>query len=338
MVVPFLNPYRLSHPHDEGQMRGLKPMVKVMVETAPIVLFAFNRPEHTRRTLSALKQNYLADSSLLFIYIDGPKADFTEEQIQKINTVKEVAKEEQWCYEVKIIESEANKGLAISIIEGVTEVVNKFGTVIVLEDDLVPDKWFLKFMNDALTVYENENEVVCVTGYIYPVEKPLPNNFLLKGADCWGWATWKRGWDSFENDGNKLLTELVTKNLTSDFDFYSSYPYVQMLKDQIAKKNNSWAILWHASAYLKNKYTLYPGHSLIHNIGFDGSGTHSGTSTDFDVKFLNKEVKVEKLGIEENKEAKKIIAEYFRKIRQNPRTVFFKKIINRLRQLFTSVM
>jgi hypothetical protein len=303
-----------------------------MAEKAPIILFAFNRPEHTHRTLSALKQNYLADSSLLFIYIDGPKADFTKEQIQRINAVKKVVKEEQWCSEVKIIESKANKGLAVSIIEGVTEVVNKFGTVIVLEDDLVSDKWFLKFMNDALTIYENENEVVCVTGYIYPVDKLLPNNFLLKGTDCWGWATWKRGWGIFENDGNKLLTELETRNLTFDFDFYNSYPFVQMLKDQVAKKNNSWSILWCASAYLKNKYTLYPGHSLIHNIGFDGSGIHSGISTGFDVKLLDKELKVEKLDIEENKEAKKIIAEYFRKTRQNPRTVFFKKIISRLRQ------
>jgi hypothetical protein len=238
-----------------------------MVDKAPIILFAFNRPEHTRRTLSALKQNHLADSSLLFIYIDGPKRDFTDEQIQKINAVKEVAKEEQWCSEVKIIESKTNKGLAVSIMEGVTQIVNNFGRVIVLEDDLVSDKWFLKFMTDALTVYENEDEVVSVTGYIYPVNKPLPNNFFLKGTDCWGWATWKRGWDIFENDGNKLLTELETKKLTSDFDFYDSYPYVQMLRDQIANKNNSWSILWCASAYLKNKYTLYPGHSLIQNIG-----------------------------------------------------------------------
>ena len=81
-------------------------------------------------------------------------------------------------------------------------------------------------MNDALTVYENENEVVCITGYIYPVNKQLPNNFFLKGTDCWGWATWKRGWGIFENDGNKLLTELETENLTFDFDFYNSYPFV----------------------------------------------------------------------------------------------------------------
>ena len=303
-----------------------------MVAKAPIILFAFNRPEHTRRTLSALKQNHLADSSLLFIYIDGPKADFTEDQIQKINAVKEVAREEQWCAEVKIIESTTNKGLAGSVIEGVREVVNKFGTVIVLEDDLVSDQWFLKFMNDALTIYENENDVVSVTGYIYPVNKALPNNFFLKGTDCWGWATWKRGWDIFENDGTKLLTELETKNLTFDFDFYNSYPFVQMLKDQIAKKNNSWSILWCASAFLKNKYTLYPGHSLIQNTGFDGSGTHSGTSTHFDAKLLHKELTVEKLDIEENKEAKKIIAEYFRKMHQNRRPLLIPKLINRLKQ------
>src|SRR6266550_434738 len=192
-----------------------------MVEKAPIILFAFNRAEHTRRALSALKQNHLADSSLLFIYIDGPKPDFTEGQIQKINAVKEVAKEQQWCSEVKIIESAANRGLAGSVIKGVTEIVDKFGTVIVLEDDLVPDKWFLKFMNDALTVYENENKVVCISGYMYPVNKPMPNKFFLKGADCWGWATWKRGWDIFENDGKKLLIELETENLTADFDFYN---------------------------------------------------------------------------------------------------------------------
>jgi len=303
-----------------------------MVAKAPIILFAFNRPEHTRRTLSALKQNYLADSSLLFIYVDGPKADFTDDQMQKINAVKEVAQEQQWCSEVKIIESKANKGLAVSITEGVTEIVNKFGSVIVLEDDLVPDQWFLKFMNDALTVYENENDVVCVTGYIYPVNKPLPNNFFLKGTDCWGWATWKRGWDIFENDGTKLLIELETKNLISDFDFYDSYPFLQMLKDRIVRKNNSWSILWHASAYLNNKYTLYPGHSLIHNIGFDGSGTHCGTSTNFDVRLLHKELKVERMNIDENKEAKKIIAEYFRTMHRKPEDSFLTKIVNRLRR------
>jgi glycosyltransferase involved in cell wall biosynthesis len=300
------------------------------MKLAPIILFAYNRPEHTRRTLESLKQNVLADESVLFIYIDGPKPDASTEQVKQIDAVKEVAKSEKWCKEVYIVQSETNKGLAGSVIKGVTETVDKYGSVIVMEDDLVSDTYFLKFMNDALNIYENESDVVCATGYIYPVTKPLPETFFLKGADCWGWATWKRAWGLLETDGNKLLKELETKDLTKDFDFGNSYPYLQMLKDQIAKKNNSWAILWYASAYLKNKYCLYPGHSLIHNIGVDGSGTHSGTSTEFDVKLRNAEVRVEKKEIKETKGTKEIIGDYFREVRGMNNEGFLKKLLRKI--------
>jgi hypothetical protein len=124
---------------------------------------------------------------------------------------------------------------------------------------------------------------------------------------------------------------LETGKLYSDFNFGDTYPYIQMLKDQIAKKNNSWAILWYASAYLKNKYTVYPGHSLINNIGIDGSGTHSGTSSSFDVKLKNSEIKVEKLAVTENNEAKKIVGEYFKSLYHTPKQTLFQKIINRLK-------
>lgn len=297
------------------------------MELAPIIVFAFNRPEHTRQTLEALMQNHLADKSELFIYIDGPR---TEEEKEKVNSVKKVTEEKQWCGKVSIIQSKTNKGLSASVMEGVTAIVNKYGKVIVMEDDLVSDKWFLKFMNNALTVYENETNVVCTTGYIYPVSKPLPETFFIKGADCWGWATWKRGWDLLETNGEKLLKELEEKNLTTDFDFGNSYPYLQMLKDQISKKNNSWAILWYASAYLKNKYCLYPGHSLIHNIGVDGSGTHSGTSSEFDIKLQNKEVKVDKIEVKEQKDAKVIIGNYFKKIRGISKESIFKRLVGKI--------
>ncbi|MBK7668767.1 MAG: hypothetical protein IPJ32_16380 [Sphingobacteriaceae bacterium] len=103
-----------------------------------------------------------------------------------------------------------------------------------------------------------------------------------------------------------------------------------MLKDQIAKKNNSWAILWYTSAYLKNKYCLYPGRSLIHNIGVDGSGTHSGTSSDFDVKLMNKEVKVDRIAIKEAKEAKEIVGSYFKQVRGVNELGFLKRLIKKI--------
>jgi hypothetical protein len=301
-----------------------------MLTLAPIILFTYNRPEHTRKTLLSLKQNHLADQSTLLIYVDGPKAGATEEQKRQVELVKQVIKEDTWCKEVIITESVENKGLALSVTTGVTDVLSKYGKAIVLEDDLVSDKWFLKYMNDSLTMYETHTDVACISGYIYPVKDALPETFFLKGADCWGWATWKRAWDILETDGVKLLKELNERNLTHDFDFNDTYPYVNMLKDQIDKKNNSWAILWYTSAYLKNKYTLYPGKSLIHNIGIDGSGTHSSTSDNFDVQIVHQEINVDAIEVKENKEAKNSIAQYFSKIYKVEKTSFINRIRNRL--------
>jgi len=282
------------------------------LKLAPVILFTYNRPDHTLQTLRALKNNVLADQSVLHIYVDGLKEGATKEAKDKQEELKTIIKSEQWCKEVVIHESDKNLGLANSVKKGVTEIVNQHGRVIVLEDDLITGKYFLKFMNDALEMYENSPEVISITGYIYPVKRLMPQTFFLKGADCWGWATWKRGWDLFESDGKKLLSQLEQNNLIDEFNFYKSYPYAQMLRDQIEGKNDSWAILWYASAFLKNKLTLYPGISMVHNIGIDGSGMHSGAFTDkFDVKLNNSEVKLQSVPIKENERSKVYIAEYF---------------------------
>ncbi len=294
---------------------------------APIILFTYNRPEHTQQTLNALKQNVLADESVLHVYVDGLKDGAGSDAEEKHNQLKEVIKAQKWCKEIIIHESPINLGLAESVKRGVTEIVNQYGKVIVLEDDLVTSKYFLKFMNDALTMYEKNEEVVCITGYIYPVKKELPETFFLKGADCWGWATWKRGWDLFEQDGTKLLAELNIKNLIDEFDFNKSYPYSQMLKDQISAKNDSWAILWYASAFLKNKLTLYPGISMVHNIGIDGTGMHSGGLTDkFDVVLNQNEVVLKPISILEDKKSKQFIASYFYEVFGTKKKSFFQKV------------
>ena len=284
---------------------------------APVILFVYNRPEHTERTLEALMQNELATQSDLFIIADGPKQGASEEVLKEISRVKAVINKKKWCKKVTIIESEINKGLAESVIEGVTKIVNEFGKVIVLEDDMITSPYFLRFMNDALNVYESDNDVVCISGYIYPVKGKLPETFFIKGADCWGWATWKRGWNDFEKDGKKLLNEIENKKLNSEFDFDNSYKYTQMLRDQVNGKNSSWAIRWYASAFLKNKYCLYPGISMVQNIGIDGSGTHSGNSDKWNVAIANKPVNVKPIPVKENVAAKKLIISYFNESNKN---------------------
>lgn len=278
---------------------------------APVALFTYCRPEHTRKVLQALCENEEAKESELFIFIDGPKDEANLELIEKINQVKAVCSEKQWCKKVEIINSPVNKGLAKSITEGVRRILNQYGKVIVLEDDIVTSKFFLQYMNDALTKYENHSEVVCISGYIYPIKEKLPETFFIKGADCWGWATWKRGWDIFEEDGIKLLNELENRNISYSFDFDGTYPYTKMLRDQIAGINNSWAINWYASAYLKNKLCLYPGQSLVKNIGLDGSGTHSGTNNNLGNKVAPKATIVTTLNPKENIIARNYIKQYF---------------------------
>jgi hypothetical protein len=139
-----------------------------------------------------------------------------------------------------VIERNRNWGLAESIIDGVTRVVNEFGRVIVVEDDLVTSIYFLQYMNEVLNLYEKEEKVASIHGYVYPIDG-LPETFFLRGADCWGWATWKDKWALFEPDGTKLLDELKKRKLTKRFDFNGSYPFSLMLANQVSGKNDSWA-------------------------------------------------------------------------------------------------
>jgi hypothetical protein len=227
-----------------------------MNNLAPLALFVYDRPLHTKKTLEAISNNLLADQTILYVFIDGPKTNADENTIERIKETKNIVKFSNCCKELVVIERNTNLGLANSIISGVTELVNKFGSIIVLEDDLVTSKYFLSFMNEALQSYESENRVACISAYIYPVEEILPDTFFLKGADCWGWATWKRAWDNFEQDGIILAKQLKDRELVKEFDFENSYPYFQMLQDQIAKKNNSWAIRWYASSFLKGQLCL----------------------------------------------------------------------------------
>lgn len=278
------------------------------MKLAPIVLFVYNRPEHTKKTLNALKKNILAKESKLFIFSDSAKS---EKDVEKVNEVRKIIKNITGFKSVNIFNSKKNNGLANSIIIGVSKIIKKYGKVIVLEDDLITSKYFLKYMNKALDTYENNLNIIGISGYVYPINN-LPDLFFIKGADCWGWATWARGWNIFESDGKKLLKNLEKKELISNFNFNNSYKYSKMLKDQIDGKNNSWAVRWYASAFLKNKLTLYPGKSFVFNIGIDSTGTHGGKNNIYDVELNNKIPDFDNLAIVEDVKSREKFEHFFR--------------------------
>lgn len=271
-----------------------------MKNLAPIILFAYNRPFHTQETLHYLSQNILAEESTLIVYCDGAKQDASGENKQKIKQVRELVKAQNWPKEIQVIESEANRGLANSIVNGVREVTEKYGKAIVLEDDIITSKYFLKYMNDALNMYEDVEQVLSIGSCnFFAHEQNTPETFFIPIPDCWGWATWKDRWQLFEEDGSKLLAQLQNKKLIHSFNVEGAYDFEQMLKDQMQGLNNSWAIRWQALAYIQNKLALYPKFAQSHNIGFDADATHTTKAAEiFNTKaYLHQEVKVAKMEV-----------------------------------------
>jgi hypothetical protein len=283
---------------------------------APIALFVYNRKTHLQSTIEALLKNQEAHATALYIFSDYPRSAHDEEAVAE---VRRYVREIDGFSAITIIEREENFGLSKSIITGVTSVCREHGRLIVVEDDMIVSRYFLKFMNDALRLYEHCDEVISIHGYVYPVERQLPETWFLKAAHCWGWATWQRGWDLFEPDGQRLLDEIRDRNLTTEFNFEGSYPYQKMLQDQIRGRNDSWAIRWYASAFLQGKLTLYPGKSLVYNIGMDGSGIHCSSTSRFAGEIADRPIAVHKMALIENADARSAIADFFRRTRhRNP--------------------
>lgn len=292
---------------------------------APIVLFVYNRPEHTRQTLEALSANTLASESDLIVFCDGPKENATQEQIEKIRQTREVARSKQWCKSVEIRESEQNKGLAKSIIEGVTEIVNKYGAIIVLEDDIVTGKYFLDYMNTALEKYKDEKKIFHITGWRNPVKHTDDSGtYIYPVMDCWSWATWADRWRYFDKNPLKLK-DLFTEKMKYHFnmDGADSDKWNQ-IETNISGKINTWAIFWGASIFLQKGLCLAPTKSIVKNVGLDNSGVHCCTDSrreikdsidrkilnfPLDIKVNKKEYNINKKFVKEGKKTKNYLKE-----------------------------
>mgnify|MGYP003525047159 FL=1 len=292
---------------------------------APILLFVYNRPEHTHRCIESLLKNTLASESHLFIYADGAK-DSTQQEA--VNEVRNYIRSIQGFKQITLMERSENWGLARNIIDGVTTQVNRYGKVIVLEDDLVVAPYFLQFMNEALEVYKDEPKVGHIQACDFTQDTTLPDTFLIKWTGSWGWATWDRAWKHFNPNGNELLQELEERKLTHVFDFNGKYGFTRMLRRQIEGKNNSWAIRWNASLFLKDILSLNVGRSLVQNEGFDGSGTNCGGGGLYASHLYLQSLPITPISpIEENKEARQAFIRYYARTNS-----FWAKAIRRIKR------
>lgn len=257
-----------------------------MKNLAPIVLFVYNRPKHTQDMIEALAKNNLAKESDVYIFSDNAKKEKDIENVRKVRTYIDSIKQKNWFANVYIEKAEKNKGLAKSVINGVTRVINKYDKVIVLEDDLIPSKVFLEYMNKALDFYEKKESIWSISGYNIPIQIPKNYKFdiYLGYRGCsWGWATWKDRWNTVDwkvSDYKEFKNNYKKRKQMNR----GGPDMAQMLDSQMQGLCDSWAIRWCYEQSKQNKYTIYPVKSLVINQGLDGTGTHSGTTKDFDVE------------------------------------------------------
>jgi len=294
------------------------------IKLAPVILFCYNRPDLTMRTLDALQQNQLAKYTELHIYIDGPKTELDEE---KVNETVRIARTFKGFRNIHLIESETNKGLANSVINGVTDIITKYDKAIILEDDLITHPSFLKYMNEALNFYENQTNIWSISGYTPNIK--FPDNykddlFLTLRGSSWGWATWRNRWDKVKWEWTKKdFKEFTSKKHSLDLIGEDIY---HLTKDYKKGFIDSWAIRWTNTQFILGKFTVFPRYTFIQNEGFGGDSTHGSLNNKFKTTLLDSDLEIKLSEVRYNKEIEKVYSNLYKLKFYNKIAILLKKV------------
>lgn len=244
------------------------------VKCAPVAMFVYNRPDHTRRTLDSLRKDDLASQSDLFVYADGPKT----QGAPGVAEVREVIRNITGFKSVTVVERERNVGLTDSIIDGVTKMCNQFGSVIAVEDDVLFTTDFLTFMNSALERYAGERRVYSICGFHFPIAIPASypyDAYCSCRSMAWGaWATWKDRWDTVDWAVSDFPEFIADREQRKRFDRGGNDLTWMLSLQRVGKIEGSWDVTWGYTHFKNNAVALLPTISKVYNIGFDGSGVH----------------------------------------------------------------
>lgn len=250
---------------------------------APICLFTYNRLEQTKQTIESLQNNFLAIESKLIIFSDGPKNEYNRDEVKAVrNYIRNIT----GFKNVQVIESKINKGLANSIIEGVTRVIEKYDFAIVLEDDLITSPNFLDFMNKGLQFYKDDYRIQSINGFSLDVGNYLDrfDTFSHIRTYSWGWATWGDRWHTHIFN-KKSIQKMITPELLREFNSKCGANMTQMLMRSLTNSNDSWYASWVFYHFVEKKYSIYPYLSKIKNIGYGKNATHCSTINVFKSNF-----------------------------------------------------
>jgi len=306
----------------------------VMNHLSPIVLFVYNRPSHTQQTIESLSKNLLASDSILYIYSDASKNEHDRIKVDQVRDyIRSISK--ALFKDIVIIEKTTNEGLASSIIGGVSDIVSKYGKVIVLEDDIVTGRSFLKFMNSALDFYQNKKRIWHISGWNYPIETDnISDVFIWRGMECWGWATWSDRWQYFKKDVEHTVSKF-NKDDISALNLDNSRNVWRQVTDNRSGKINTWAIFWYITIYENNGMSANISRSLSQNIGMDGTGDNCD---DNDIYRLDNRVYFKQdmnFEFEEDLQENKLAVERIKAFYKRSRGSITDRIIRKLKKIIS---
>ena len=297
------------------------------MKLAPILIFAYNRPDKTLSVIDSLKKNNIAKQSDLYVFSDGINKSKKDDYF-KVNCVREIIKSTDGFKSIKIIKRNTNLGLYKNITSGLDYIFKKRKKAIILEDDIVVSQNFLKYMNDSLIIYENDSQVGSICSNLLKNKEKLPNTFFLHHQDCWGWATWKRSWKLFNNDSQKLLKKIKDQGLEKKFNLENKYNFSRLLKENQIKKR-SWAVNWYASLFIHKKLNLYSSIRMSKNIGLGKDSTNSKIVFKvLEIEKNKRNIKYKKIKMEELQKGYEAMVNFYAK---NYNTKYF-NLTNRIKR------
>ena len=255
----------------EGIVRD-KAVTLQISEWAPVALFIYKRPQHARQMISTLQRCFGFPESPIFVFADGPAHHRDLSAVQHTRALAHSLLGDRAVF----LERETNIGLDRSVIAGVTQLCDRFGRVVVVEDDLVVSPLFLQFLNRGLRRYEDEPRVMQVSGHMFDVPQIRQQNeaIFLPMTTSWGWATWKRAWDQFDPLADGWRARLADDQVRRRFDLDGHFAYSTMLARQMRQEVGAWDIRWYYTVFEHDGLSLFPPRTLVINAGLDGSGTH----------------------------------------------------------------
>ena len=306
-----------------------------MKNISPIILFTHTRLNLLKKCIKSLKKNKLAEESTLYIFSDGP---INKKQNKKIAKVRFYLKRIDGFKKVKIFFKKKNCGLSKNIISGVTKILKKEKKAIIIEDDLIFDKFFLEFMNSSLNKYENKKKVWHISGWNYNIDLKLKEDtFFTRGMNCWGWATWRDRWKYFEKNP-KTIINTWDKNKINKFNFDNSINFFSQILKNNKKVLNTWAVFWYATIYENKKLCLNPKKTFTENIGESPSATNTKSIDKIFSTNLIQRSKNDIIFPNEYKENLYVLKLIKNKIKSNKVKQYIKKIVKKPIKFFKAYL